>query len=189
MFLQTFETSLSAKSESTSTFGLNYLLIGVGALIVILLSIIVLQSFKKSKSAKRANLKSPKEEEIDKQIFNRHFHGNKTLCQSCTFPQKFHYCDLIDTDDDKRDECICDKQRKAPACSKELEINIIPLKFKNTNYSPSTENHGLTATTNEAHALPRTCTAETYLTSIGSDHYIDPVFVCKDENPNNQDKP
>lgn len=182
VFLQIFESSLSEKSASTSTLDINYLLIGVGTLIIILLSILVLQSFKKSKSSRRVTLKSPKVEKVGDNIFKKNFNRNKTLRQSCSSTEKSHYCDLIDTEYGKRGECICDQQRQASACSNESEINIIPLKWKNSNYPLRTEMHSLNSTTSEAHTLPRTCTAETYLTSIGSDQYIDPVF-SKDENP------
>lgn len=132
--------------------------------------------------------KVSKVEKVGDKIFNKNFKRNKTLRQSYTSTEKSHYCDLIDTDYGERGECICDQQRQASAaCSIESEINIIPLKWRDSNYSLKTESQSLNATTSEAHILPRTWTAETYLSSVGSDQYIDPVF-SKDESLTNKDK-
>lgn len=111
VFLQTFESSFPEKSASTS---ICYLLIGVGALIVILLSILVLQSFKKSKSSRRVTVKYDKEEQIDDKIFDKNFQRNETLSQSCSSTEKYHYCDLIDTEYEKRDSTYVTNKDKLP---------------------------------------------------------------------------
>lgn len=147
----------------------------------LLLFILVFQSCKTTKRARRL-VQRPrnKKEQGDKSSKKQYNENNEQYEDNAHF---YHQIDAVYTD---RDQCKWVKS--VPICSnksQDFKTLSLPLKIENRFCSFGTESLEMNGPTSGPHTLPSTSTAETCLTSTGSTYYIDPVFVCEDQQLNN----
>lgn len=155
----------------------NYIVAGVGAVMSLLLFILVFQSCKTTKRARRL-VQGPrnKKKQGDQSSHKQYNENNKLYENNAHF---YHQIDAVYTD---RDQCKCVKSVPISSNkSQDFKTLPLPLQIQNPFCSFGTENLKMHGPTSGPHTLPSTSTAETYSTSTGSHYYIDPVFVCEDQ--------
>lgn len=167
----------TGKHLSKGTLNTNYIVAGVGAVMSLLLFILVFQSCKTSKRARRLIQGTQnKKEQGDKSSNKQYTENNKMYEDNAHF---YHHIDAVYLD---KDQCEC--VISVPICSnksQDFKTLPLPLKIENPFCSLGTGNLEMNGATSGPHTLPSTSTAETCLTSTGSAYYIDPVFLCEDQ--------
>lgn len=194
VFMDTNGSLTPEKPAATIEIKTSDILTGVGIIIAIVLCVLAVQKYNKNKQ-RRLNLRKQTQDEIGIDDSNVRFQENKNICKTTTvpiFPKKsIHFYDQMETEYHDKNWCICSQSKQPPVCSNEsrdVGIHSFPLDFKESTFSFGLRNHVSRNQTSEMHVIPRTCTSETCLNSISKEHYIEPVFVCSDTNPNNISK-
>lgn len=173
-----------------SEINTRYILIGVGAVVSLLLFILVVQSCRKANSTRRKSLKSRNRNKTDKESTDTQQHGKDRFCNKIALQkipnQLFYHSDA--KNHRMEEESTSLQVSSTPIYQQATHVfanNTLPLKSKYSHRPERPANHDFNVPTCDLYALPRPCTSEICLAANRRDPYIQPIFVCAFDRPNN----
>lgn len=165
------------------------MLIGVGAVVSFLLFILVVQSCRKAASKSRKSLRSRNRNRSEEESTDIQLNGKSRVCEKITLqkiPNQLFY--RSDAENHSMEESTSLQLSSTPIHQQATHVfanNTLPLKSKFSYRPEGPANQDFNVQTCDLYALPQPCTSEICLATNRRDPYIQPVFVCAFDRPNN----